>query len=33
VKAKKIEFGKPPRFDAEFDTRIEEMPVWVGLKK
>ncbi|MGC9603004.1 MAG: class I tRNA ligase family protein [Minisyncoccia bacterium] len=33
VKAKRIELGKPPRFDAEIETRIEEMPVWVGIKK
>ncbi len=33
VKAKRVELGKPPRFDAEFDTKIEGMPVWVGIKK
>jgi len=33
VKAKRVEIGRPPRFDAEIDTRIDEMPVWIGIKK
>jgi isoleucyl-tRNA synthetase len=33
VKAKRVEIGKPPRFDAEIETRIDEMPVWIGIKK
>ena len=33
VKAKRMELGKPPRFDAEIETRIDEMPVWIGIKK
>ena len=33
VKAERVEIGRPPRFDAEIETRIDEMPVWIGIKK
>ncbi|MGC9610903.1 MAG: class I tRNA ligase family protein, partial [Minisyncoccia bacterium] len=33
VKAKTVNVGKPSRFESEIETKIEEMPVWVGIKK
>ncbi len=33
VKAKTIEWKRPLRIDAEIETRIDEMPVWIGIKK
>ncbi|MFA6136342.1 MAG: class I tRNA ligase family protein [Candidatus Paceibacterota bacterium] len=33
VGAKKIEFGKKDKFDAEEETKIDGQKIWVGIKK
>lgn len=33
VRAKTVQTGKPPRFEAEIETRIDEMPVWIGIRQ
>ncbi len=33
VKAESIELKRSPKFDAELETKVDEMPVWIGIKK
>ncbi len=33
VSARAVEFRQSPKFDAEFATKIDDRPVWLGLKK
>lgn len=33
VKAASIEMKRSPKFDAELETKVDEMPVWIGIKK
>ena len=33
VGAKTIEYKKSAKFDAEMETKIEESPAWVGVRK
>jgi isoleucyl-tRNA synthetase len=33
VKAGNIELKRTPKFDAELETKVDDMPVWIGIKK
>ena len=33
VKAGNIELKRSPKFDAELETKVDEMLVWIGIKK
>ena len=33
VKAESIELKRSSKFDAELETKVDEMPIWIGIKK